>query len=514
MAWRISYRATGTHSAQKFVDDELGHDLAFPSDLSPGLAYEWLWQHQKIQRDEHQLAALRTLDAMHDQIARSREPTPSLHTGSRPGVFGGLFSMFAGGSGAVAAPSPRAPPNLRGAYLFGGPGCGKTFMMDIFYRCAPTTRKRRAHFHSFMLDVHARLHAVRQGGYRGDPVPIVAAEMAKHSWLMCFDEMQVTDVGDAMIMRRLFTHLFELGLVVVATSNRAPRELYHNGLQRELFLPFIDLIEARCTVVALDSPTDYRLLATPLAGAAIWICPTSLPAAATGSSHSSISGTPVSAVPHTHAATAAHHHTTLYTKANAAWDFATAHSDAVSSAFNEAWHRVVGAEPCAATKLTAQGREVHIPVASLRYKAARFTFNDLCARPIGSADYQVLAQHFATVFISEVPILTLSQRNELRRFITLIDTLYEHRVKVVISAPVPPSKLFVPKFQEEADAPLAAAHSLRTKYDEVFAFDRTLSRLMEMQSEEYLRGEWRPSISKSGTLEGAPPPPTPAADTC
>ena len=490
------------------MDEELGTDYSFPAGLSPLAAYEWLVTHRGVKRDEAQLAAVRQLDGLHAAIltcgedAQAKDPSPT----PPRGAFGGLLGLFGGTrsvSGRRPASSFRPPESLRGVYLHGGPGSGKTFVMDIFYRCAPTAHKRRAHFHSFMLDVHARLFAVRQGGFRGDPVPVVADDMAANSWLMCFDEMQVTDVGDAMIMRRLFTCLWERGLVVVATSNRPPRELYANGLQRELFLPFIDTLEARCDVHDMDSSKDYRLLATPLAAGTTWLCDTSLP--------------PPPPPPHPHPPPPLPPSHKLGAGGGAAAHAALeAALHPASAALESAWRRVTGGEATTALTLTAQGRAIPVPVYAPRHKAARFSFADLCARPLGSADYQVMAQHLATIFIDAVPVLTLSTRNELRRFITLIDTLYDHRVKVVASAAAAPAALFIPVFVEvrprEADggASLAAAHSalaaqggpaaVRTKYDEVFAYDRTVSRLIEMQSADYLAAEWRPNISKSGTL--------------
>jgi predicted ATPase len=442
-------------------------------------------------------------------------------------------------------------------YLYGSPGCGKTFLMDLFFRCAalppapdagsrtgggaaasgqPVRRgKRRAHFHSFMLDVHARLHRARErerekrrlglgaegaaasaavgarggdgdgtrhgigaaavaaAGSMGDPVPIVARELAAEVSLLCLDEMQVTDVGDAMILRRLFECIYESsgdnGFCVVATSNRAPTDLYKNGLQREVFVPFIRLLEAECAVHCLDSPVDYRLLAKPLRAGRTWITPAATAAAAAAAAQS-------------------------------------APTPSASAVFEQAWlealTQVSGSE--AATELSAQGRVIPVPrsiavphhvagrIMDHKYShaaggpaqtvlpTARFTFEELCAKPLFSADYQAIARAFGCVYLEGIPSLTLSERNELRRFIVLVDTLYEHRVKLVALAAEEPALLFKPVFRGEAPPSEGAAgaksSAANSSYDEVFAFERTASRLAEMRSEDYINSEWRPDISK------------------
>lgn len=207
------------HTANSRSDEELGSDLSFPAGLSPLGAYKWLQSHGKLKQDAHQLAALQNLEHLHQALEKlglgnaAAAPPPTPAAAPKPsGLFGALFgrgsptkaiATSTGGAGGARR------PHIPGVYLWGGTGCGKTMLLDIFYRCAPVAQKRRAHFHAFMLDVHARLHAIRTGGYRGDPILPLADDIAGSTWLMAFDEMQVTDVGDAMIMRRLFEALYD-----------------------------------------------------------------------------------------------------------------------------------------------------------------------------------------------------------------------------------------------------------------------------------------------------------------
>jgi cell division protein ZapE len=313
----------------------------------------------------------------------------------------------------------RTPAAPQGLYLYGAVGGGKTMLMDLFFAAAPARRKRRVHFHAFMADVHARIHEWRETLKRGevkgsDPVAPVAAALAQEAWLLCFDEFSVTDIADAMILARLFEALFAAGVVVVATSNVVPDRLYEGGLNRALFLPFIALLEKRMAVVALASRTDFRL--------------------------EKLSGAPV-----------------YYVPAN----------EKAHAALGQAFKILTGVARGVPLSLPVLGREVAVPEAAAN--VARFSFADLCEKPLGAADYLIIARHFHTLLIDAIPILSPERRNEAKRFIILIDALYDQHVKLIASAAAEPQELFVGQDGREA-----------------FEFARTASRLIEMRSRDYL----------------------------
>lgn len=299
-----------------------------------------------------------------------------------------------------------------GLYLYGGVGRGKSMLMDLFFAAAPVEPKRRVHFHAFMQEVHRGIAAAREKGVT-DPVRPVADAVADLATLLCFDEMQISDITDAMLVGRLFERLFERGVVVVTTSNRAPDELYKDGLNRNLFLPFIALIKDRLEVHELASATDHRL--DRLRGEAVY-------------------------------------HTPLGSAATAALD--------------AAWARLAGG-PGAPLTLTVQGRAVVLP--AFRGGVARASFADLCEKPLGPADYLAIAEAVEVLILDDIPVLSRARNNEAKRFVTLVDALYEGKVRLVCSAAAPPDSLY-------------------PEGEGAFEFARTASRLHEMQAADWGRG--------------------------
>ena len=311
----------------------------------------------------------------------------------------------------------KAPEPPRGLYMWGGVGRGKSMLMDLFFDTVQVKRKKRAHFHEFMLDVHARLAEVRRAE-KGDPIPPVVDSLAEEARLLCFDEMVVNNMADAAIMSRLFTGLLDKRVTVVTTSNRAPDELYKDGLNRQLFLPFIDLIKDRLDVLTLDGPTDYRL--DRLGDAQLWHSP---------------------------------------------------NGPAATKALSEAFFRLTDYPVEDRAKVPVEdikvqgGRTLHVPK-SLKGVAV-FSFKRLCAEARGAPDYLAIARRFHTVILVGIPVLGPENRNEAARFVTLIDALYEYKVKLLASADAEPAQLY-------------------PRGDGAFEFERTVSRLMEMQSDDYL----------------------------
>ncbi len=281
---------------------------------------------------------------------------------------------------------------VKGLYIYGEVGRGKTMLMDFFFEASPVVRKRRAHFHEFMLDVHERIYALRQqiklGEHAGqDPIKLVADQLFEEAWLLCFDEFHVTDIADAMILGRLFAQLFEHGVVVVATSNVAPGDLYKDGLNRALFVPFIDMLEERMDVVRLDARTDFRL--EKLAGKPVWYVPADRTA---------------------------------------------------DAALDDAWQRLTGGHPGTPQNLTLKGRSIRVPRAFMG--VARFSFHDLCDQPLAAADYLRIGHEYHTVILDHIPVMTFDNRNAAKRFIILIDMFYDLNVKLIASAAAEPDLLY------------------------------------------------------------------------
>ena len=363
--------------------------------------YAALVEAGKIEADPGQSVLVRHLAALERRLDEQRLTQKS-------SSLGWLF-----------AKREKAGPPLKGLYVYGEVGRGKTMLMDLFFEASAVERKRRAHFHEFMADVHERVHAYRQEIKNGtspdqDPIQRTAAAIANETRLLCFDEFHVTDIADAMILGRLFTRLFDLGVVMVATSNIAPSGLYKDGLNRALFLPFLALLEKHCEVVRLDARTDFRL--EKLTGVAAWYAPPDATAKA---------------------------------------------------ALDDAWNRLAGSTEGAPCELVVKGHIVKVPKAAMG--VARFSFEDLCAQPLAASDFLKIAHEFHTLIVDDIPVMDFARRNEAKRFIILIDTLYDHAVKLLASAEAPPEQLYTATEGYEANE-----------------FKRTASRLFEMRSQSYL----------------------------
>ncbi|MET0605533.1 MAG: cell division protein ZapE [Beijerinckiaceae bacterium] len=350
--------------------------------MSVSQAYDQLIAAGGIERDPAQQRLVAHLDRLRERVAQHRLARKS-------SALGWLFSKR------EAQEEP-----LRGLYIWGDVGRGKTMLMDLFFNATPVQRKRRVHFHGFMADAHDRIHAFRQRVKAGeikdaDPIAPVAEAIADEAWLLCFDEFAVTDIADAMILGRLFTALFARGVVVVSTSNVEPSQLYRNGLNRSLFLPFIDLLQMHMDVVKLEARTDFRL--EKLGGEPIFHWPADY-------------------------------------KARVALDVAFA--------------RLTGSARATPSSVGVKGRTVPVPRQAMG--VARFDFADLCEQPLGASDYLAVARDYHTVILDTVPALTYERRNEAKRFITLIDVFYERHVKLLMSSDVDIDELYVAEQGHEA----------------------------------------------------------------
>jgi predicted ATPase len=383
--------------------------------------------------DPRQLDALGPLQRLFDEVVEEAAKPPSAASAAEPANSGGWFFS----APAASETKQGDPSSAKGVYTHGGVGCGKTMLMDMFAECvgdvAPALSVKQVHFAAFMLDIHKRCHELK---HLGDPLPTIAEEMlaagkktGSIAGILCFDEFQVADIADAMVIRRIFETLFSSGMVVVATSNRPPRDLYLHGLQRESFLPFIDEVYEHLEVHNVDAGIDYRLGFTEAIQA------------------------------------------TYFDK-----------SQGEREAFHgseQLWRKLTkGGDGVKPTTLVvpAQGRSVDIPEACIGAKVARFSFSHLCDNPLGSADFLAIAAAFNTVFITDVPQLDANTLPQARRLILLVDALYARRVLTIFTAANSPTQLF-------------DKSGVGGVKDEGFAFDRTVSRILEMQSEEYTQAQ-------------------------
>ena len=369
----------------------------------------------RIERDPAQQAAVAKLSEIEDKLATH-------HLASKSSSLGWMF----------ASRKTQAP--VKGLYLHGGVGRGKTMLMDLFFESSAVPRKRRVHFHEFMAEMHERVHFFRTRMKSGegngeDAVLLAASAIAQDAWLLCFDEFHVTDIADAMILGRLFTKLFENGVVVVATSNVEPDDLYKDGLNRGLFIPFISMLKQHMDVMRVDARTDFRL--EKLVKGKVWYVPDDAAAAA---------------------------------------------------ALDDAWSRLALDNDGGPATLMVKGHPVHVPKAT--FGAARFSFHDLCEQPLGAADYLRIAHEYHTIVLDHVPVMRYETRNAAKRFIALIDTLYDNSVKLIASAQAAPHELY------RADEGY-----------EAFEFDRTASRLIEMGSQSYLSLPHGPRSAEASKLD-------------
>jgi len=356
----------------------------------------------QVRADPVQEKVVLRLQAVHEQLGAMAAEPP------KPGLLARL--------GLVRAPKPPQGPH--GLYIWGPVGRGKSMLMDLFFSDAPVAKKRRVHFHEFMLEVHDRLHrrreelAAKGAPPEADTIVPIAKEIAGQTRLLCFDEFQVTNIADAMILARLFETLFAEGITVIATSNRKPDDLYKDGLQRDRFLPFIDLVKERLEILELGGEHDYRL--DRLRNFDVYLTP------------------------------------------GGAW---------ASAKLDEAFRALSGGADGEPRVLRTQGRDVDVPRAAPGVAMAHYL--DWCAKPMGAADFLCIAEHFHTVIVADIPKMGPDSQDKASRFVTMIDTFYEKKVKFLCSAATAPSGLYV-------------------EGDGAFEFQRTVSRLMEMQSPEYL----------------------------
>lgn len=367
---------------------------------TPSDKYQALIAKGDLRADPEQEKAVEALQRLYDELIAAHEAPRA------------TFFQKITGLGQTAKDQPQ------GVYMFGGVGRGKSMLMDLFFECLPADiRKTRVHFHKFMIDVHDYIHSRREsnGAREGvdATIPLLAERLAEKSRVLCFDEFHVTDVADAMILGRLFTALFDRDAVVVATSNWEPDRLYEGGLQRDRFVPFINLLKNKLEVIHLDSPTDYR--SEVLVQEGVYFQPLSA---------------------------------------------------ATKVRVDQVFKTMAGGTDISPKEIEVKGR--HIDVKQAAGGIARFSFAQLCEQPLGAEDYLAITHEFDTVFLEGIPRLGYDRRNEAKRLMNLIDVLYESGTRAVFQADVPPEKLY-------------------KGHDHAFEFERTISRINEMRSAEYMQ---------------------------
>lgn len=403
-------------------------------------AYEHNLREKIIRPDDHQYQIVKLLQSLDNELRDYQPPKDS------------IWSRIFYNRSNIEKP--------KGIYLWGSVGCGKTFLMDLFYEnCSVADEfKKRIHFHRFMLDVHAEIHQIKIGkiklpqSYQKNPIPAVSKLISRRSWLLCLDEFQVTDVADAMILKQLFTSLFQDGVILVSTSNRCPDDLYKSGLQRSAFLPFIPLLKQECRVKCLDSNIDYRKRETKIKKV-----------------------------------------------------YFLTKGDSMEDVGVDSWFKVLAfAENSIVGPKTFIVNNRPVTLNKTCGAVADCQFSELCEQPLGADDYDKMGKLFHTVIIRNIPILTLKMKSEMRRFITFIDMMYDNRVRVIFSAEAPIGELFQVIESNEnndkdhghdetlsvlddlnLDAKEGKKLSFITGEDEIFACDRTVSRMIEMQTNQY-----------------------------
>ncbi|KAJ5929608.1 hypothetical protein N7454_006558 [Penicillium verhagenii] len=474
---RPTQRARGLATTSDATAKNAGVEkVSGPPQDGPMKEYDDRVQEGRLRDDPYQRAIIQNLQNLFEALKDYSAPkvihptVESLDPEPKQSFFGSLFNR--GGNKEDKSAIPESLP--KGLYMFGDVGCGKTMLMDLFFDTLPPniTAKTRIHFHNFMQDVHKRMHVVKMKyGNDFDALPMVAADIAETASVLCFDEFQCTDVADAMILRRLLEILMSHGVAVITTSNRHPDDLYKNGIQRQSFIPCINLLKSQLNVINLNSPTDYRKIPRP--PAAVYHHPLGDDANAHAQKWFDYLGDPINDPPHAET--------------------------------QEVW-----------------GRKIQVPLAS--GKAAKFTFNQLIGTATGAADYLELVRHYDGFIITDVPGMNLNQRDLARRFITFIDAVYESRAKLVLTTEVPLTNLFL-SASDIKDSMKGGDHSdlsdaMRNLMDDLgmsvqalkntsifsgdeerFAFARALSRLAEMGSKEWVERGMGVGMGEQGSKE-------------